>query len=858
MSPVRQRVFLLALLLPGFVCRPLSADEMELKDLPPATKIQVDFYRDIEPLFREKCHSCHGPQQQLSGLRLDNRQAALAGGNTGVDIKPGNSSDSKLIHRVAGLGKELRMPLNGEPLTAEQLGLLRGWIDQGAPWPESMSNTPPGSKSTRAKSTHWAFVAPQRPKLPKVKHSAWVRNPIDRFVLARLEKENITPSAEADRESLIRRVSLDLVGLPPSPQQVAEFLADTRSDAYEHLVDQLLESPHYGEKWARSWLDLARYADSDGYEEDRIRPNAWRWRHWVIEALNQNMSFDEFTIEQIAGDLLPNATLEQRVATGFHRNTLTNREGGVNREEFRTEQVIDRTATTGTVWLGLTLGCARCHDHKYDPISQKEFYQLSAFFNTAIEVDLEAPLPVERGPFLLRQPEFEKKRATLLQEFKVEQLQLEWEKKLKEAATHPGVDLGSDYQLNLLQVKTDGGEAILMLEPEKRTPRQKRILTDQFVRSAGFGELNTRLRALAEEYPRLTEAPTIAENLHPPKAHVLLRGNFLAPGIEVHPDVPGVLPRLWADPQPSRLTLARWLVSRDNPLTARVTMNRAWQEFFGRGLVDTPQDFGTRASPPTHPGLLDWLATEFMTNGWNVKKMHKLIVESATYRQSSNVRNDLESRDPDNKLLARQVRLRLPAELVRDVTLAASGLLNPTIGGRSIRPPEPAAATASNSNLNSKEGSDTERYRRGLYIHFQRRYPYPELVTFDAPDSMNSCPRRNRSTTPLQALTLLNDPVFFEAAQALAVRLLQEKIGDAGDRIGYAYQICLGRPPTSAEKERMMQYVQQRKELLEHKPESIEKIFPAKGLDGIDPSEAAVWVGVSRVLLNLEEFITRG
>jgi len=836
------------------------AEEIDSKNLPPATKIRVDFYRDIEPLLKEKCQSCHGPEQQLSGLRLDNRKAALAGGNSGIVIKPGDSADSRLIHLVAGLNEKLRMPLNGEPLTAEQIGSLRGWIDQGVAWPERTISaaSPSEAKSPRPKSKHWAFAAPQRPKLPKVKHSAWIRNSIDRFVLARLEKDNITPSGEADRETLIRRLSLDLVGLPPAPDQVDEFLADRRSDAYERLVDQLLESPHYGEKWARSWLDLARYADSDGYEEDRIRPNAWRWRHWVIEALNRNMPFDQFTIEQIAGDLLPNATLEQKVATGFHRNTLTNREGGVNREEFRTEQIIDRTATTGTVWLGLTLGCARCHDHKYDPISQKEFYQLSAFFNTAIEVDVEAPLPAERGPFLLRQAEFEKKRATLLDEFKVDQLQIEWEKKLKDAAAHPGVDLGSDYQLNLLQVKTDHGEEILMLAPEKRTPRQKRILTDQFVRSAGFGELNIRLKALAEEYPRLTEAPTITENPHPPKTHVLMRGNFLAPGIEVQPEVPAVLPRLPADPPHSRLTLARWLVSRDNPLTARVTMNRAWQEFFGRGLVDTPQDFGTRSSPPTHPELLDWLAVEFMENGWNVKKMHKLIVESATYRQSSSTRKDLESRDPDNRLLARQTRLRLPAELVRDVTLAAGGLLNPAIGGRSIRPPQPAGATSLNSSPKSNESEGPERYRRGLYILFQRRYPYPELVTFDAPDSLNTCPRRDRSTTPLQALTLLNDPVFFEAAQALAIRLLQEKAGDAGDRIDHAYRICLGRAPSSAEKKRMVQYLQERKELLEHKPESIDKIFPVKGLDGIDPSEAAVWVGVSRVLLNLEEFITRG
>lgn len=849
------RLLLSLALIQGSAGRLLPAQTVELEKLPPAAGVQVDFRRDIEPLLKEKCQSCHGPQQQLSGLRLDTRVAALAGGNSGAVIKPGNSQESRLIHLVAGLNKQVRMPMTGDPLTNEQVGLLRAWIDQGVLWPDdTLSSKPPSPAVTQqSRSKHWAFIPPQRPKQPRVKNSAWTRNPIDSFIIARLEKEGISPSAEADQETLIRRLSLDLVGLPPTPDQVAEFLADKRQDAYERLVDQLLASPHYGEKWARAWLDLARYGDSDGYEEDRIRPNAWRWRHWVIDALNRNMPFDQFTIEQLAGDLLPDATLEQKVATGFHRNTLTNREGGVNREEFRTEQVIDRTATTGSVWLGLTLGCARCHDHKYDPISQKDFYQLAAFFNTAKEVDLEAPLPVERGPFLLRQPEYEKKRATLLEEFKVAELQVEWEKKLRAAAAHPGVDLGSDYQLNLVQVKTDSGEETLMLPPEKRTAKQKRVLTDQFVRSSGFKELNARLNALAEEYPALTEAPTIAENPRPPKTQVLIRGNFLTPGIEVQPEAPAVLPRLPADPRRSRLTLARWLVSRDNPLTARVAINRVWQEFFGRGLVDTPQDFGLRSSPPTHPELLDWLAVEFMSTGWNVKRMHKLIVESATYRQFAHTRKDLESKDPDNKLLARQTRLRLSAELIRDTTLAASGLLNPAIGGKSIRPPQPAGVV-----LKWKESEGADRYRRGLYILFQRRYPYPELVTFDAPDSLNSCPRRDRSTTPLQALTLLNDPVFFEAAQALAVRLLQEKTLGTEERLVHAYRLCLGRAPKPEEKERMIQYLQQRKEMLTHRPDSIEKIFPAKTLDGVDPAEAALWIGVSRVLLNLEEFITRG
>ena len=853
-------LLILVPLLLGSVKGLLLAEETNPKSLAPAANIQVDFTRDIEPLLKDKCLSCHGPEQQLSGLRLDSRNATLAGGNSGAVIKPGNSADSRLIQLVAGLNKDMRMPMTGDPLTPEQVGLLRAWIDQGLAWPEPGESSKPNSVLTiqRSKIKHWAFVPPQRPKLPRVKNATWVRNPVDSFVLARLEKEGIQPSVEADRETLIRRLSLDLIGLPPTPEEVTEFLADQQANAYERVVDRLLDSPHYGEKWARSWLDLARYADSDGYEEDRIRHNAWRWRHWVIEAINRNMPYDEFTIEQIAGDLLPNPTLDQRVATGFNRNTLTNREGGVNREEFRTEQVVDRTATIGTVWLGLTLGCARCHDHKYDPISQKEFYQLYAFFNTATEVNFEAPLPVERGPFLLKQPEYEKKRATLLEEFKVAELQVEWEKKLRDAFAHPGVDLGSDYQLNLLQVKTDGGEEILMLDPEKRTPKQKRILTDQFIRSSRFNELNSRLNALAEEYPALTEAPGIAENPHPPRTHVLIRGNFLQPGIEVQPGTPTILPSLPPNQKLSRLTLARWLVSSDNPLTARVTMNRTWQEFFGRGLVDPPQDFGLRSSPPTHPELLDWLATEFISRGWDVKKMHKLLVMSATYRQSSNTRKDLDARDPDNKLLARQTRLRLPAELVRDVALAASGLLNPAIGGRSVRPPQPAGAAGMPPLTKWKESEGPDRYRRGLYIVFQRRYPYPQLVTFDAPDSLNSCPRRDRSTTPLQALTLLNDPVFFEAAQALAVRLLQEKKGEAEERIDYAYHLCLARSPRADEKERLMEYLHDRKKMLEQKPESIEKIFPAKSLEGIDPAEGALWIGISRVLLNLEEFITRG
>ncbi|MSO21662.1 MAG: DUF1553 domain-containing protein [Acidobacteria bacterium] len=819
--------------------------------LPPAAKIKVEFSKDIQPLLAEACQSCHGGQQQLGGLRLDSRAAALAGGKSGAVIKPGNSADSKLIHLVAGIQKDQVMPMTGQRLTAEQVGLLRAWIDQGIEWPTG----PKTNQST--KSQHWAFRPPQRPRIPRVKNRDWVKNPIDAFVFSKLESEGIKTSAETDRDTLIRRVSLDLTGLPPTPEEVSQFLADSCADAYERLVDHLLASPHYGEKWARQWLDLARYADSDGYEKDLVRPHAWRWRHWVIAALNRNMPFDQFTIEQIAGDLLPDAGIEQKVATGFNRNTLTNREGGVDKEEFRVEQVIDRVATVGTVWLGLTLGCARCHDHKYDPISQKEFYESYAFFNSSVEVNLDAPLPGELGPYLLRKPEYDKKREALLTEYKVKELQEEWEKDLREIVAHPGTNDKAESNLRGLLEVVDWGKEILLQDPKKRTPKQRKILTDHFVQ-AGFKELSTRLATLEEEYPGLTEAQTLDENPSPPKSHVLIRGDFRRHGVEVQPRAPAVLPPLPPDAPPSRLTLARWLVSENHPLTARVTVNRMWQEFFGQGLVLTSQDFGTRGDLPSHPELLDWLATEFVANGWNVKKMHKLIVQSAAYRQSSATRKDLESRDVDNRLLARQSRLRLPAELIRDSTLAVSGLLNPAIGGMSIRPPQPAGiAELSFRGRPWKESEGMDRYRRGLYIFFLRSIPYPQLATFDAPDSLSACSRRERSTTPLQALTLLNDPVFSEAARSLAVRVLQEKTGNVSEQLEHAFRLSLSRLPKPNEKNRLLKYYYQKKEMQERSPESIEKQFPAKDLEGIDTKEAAIWVGISRVLLNLDEFITR-
>jgi hypothetical protein len=808
---------------------------------------------------------------QMNGLRLDNRASLLSGGHSGAAIKPGNSAESRLILMVSGAIQGKLMPPAGDRLTPEQIGLLRAWIDQGASWTEESQAVPAKAAEQKQGKDHWAFLPPRRPGLPKVKNRKWIHNPIDNFVLNRLEVEKIKPSPEADKITLIRRVSLDLTGLPPTLQEVAAFVNDEGPNAYESLVDRLLDSPHYGEKWARHWLDLARYADSDGYEKDNARPYAWRYRDWVIHAFNQNMPFDQFTIEQIAGDLLPNPTIEQKVATGFQRNTLTNREGGVDREEFRVEQVIDRTSTVGAVWLGLTVGCARCHNHKYDPISQKEFYQLTAFFNSCIEANIETPEPGELGAYLQGRPEYDKKRKALLDEYKVAAVQADWEKQTREAGDHPGVNVPYDIAWDTISKMLDGGPEILRLDPSQRTQKQQDRLTDHFVRFYGIPagkeryeelklkELAEKLDKLAEEYPGLTEAQTIAVNPHPPVSHILIRGDYRQPGIEVQPGTLAILNPNPADPSPSRLTLARWLISKENPLTARVTVNRMWQEFFGRGIVETSEDFGTRAEAPTHPKLLDWLATEFMSD-WNVKRMHKLIVMSATYCQSSKSRPELESRDPYNKLLARQSRLRLPAELVRDETLAASGLLNPAVGGPSVRPPLPpgVADLSYGSGIKWKETRGADGYRRGLYIFFQRTTPYPQLMNFNAPNSLLTCSRRERATTPLQALNLLNDPVFFEAAQGLAVRLLKEPNDDISDRLEYAFKLCLSRAPTAQEKQRLVEFVQKQREMLSREPEAASKIFPATGLDGINATEAAVWVGVSRVLLNLEEFITRG
>ena len=843
--------------------------------LPPPANRQVEFSRDVQPLLEQKCHVCHGATQQMNGLRLDRPDAALKGGYSGPAILPGDSAKSRLIHFVAGAVEDKVMPPVGEKLSAAEIGILRAWIDQGADWPAEQTH----EDLNLDKKKHWAFQPIRQPPEPDVRNFSWARNPIDSFVLARLEAKRIEPSPEADKTTLVRRLYLDLIGLPPSAEEVAAFVSDKSPEAYEELVEHLLASRHYGEKWARPWLDLARYADTDGYSIDWSRPHAWRWRHWVIQALNRDMPFDQFTTEQIAGDLLPNASVDQHVATGFHRNTLWSTEGGVNPDELRNDAVADRANTVGMVWLGLTVGCARCHDHKYDPITQKEYYQLFAFFNTTHDVRIDAPLPGEAGPYARVRPEYERKREELLRNHCVAELQQEWEEMLLYALANPGKGKGleADLIVTVIGVVLEPGIRIIKTPPAQRTKREREALTNYFIWrlggevpmapnlftderlcECGFQELPDKLKELDAILPPLAQARTIAEAAEPKATHIHIRGDFRRKGVQVEPGTPALLPALKANGKQTRLDLARWLTHPVNPLTARVTVNRMWQEYFGRGLVRTSEDFGTQGEKPSHPKLLDWLASEFISHGWSMKQMHKLIVTSATYRQASMARPELAEIDPGNALLARQSRIRLPAELIRDSALEAAGLLTKTVGGRSIRPlqPEGVPEPRADDPEGWEDSQGPDRYRRGLYIKFRRKAPYPMLANFDAPDSYAACSRRGRSNTPLQALNLLNDPVFMDAARGLASRILSEEENTWADRLERAFMMALARKPTKQEADDFADIFKEQVSVLEGDPESTAKLFPEapKGTDAVD---AAAWVGVSRILLNLDEFITR-
>lgn len=819
---------------------------------------KISFNRDVMPILADQCFSCHGLDagQRQAGLRLDSRGSAIGELDSGATaIVPGDSGRSELWTRVASHDPELRMPPpdSGQSLSEAERQVLRRWIDQGAEY-----------------ETHWAFLPPQRHEPPVVQG---VSQPIDRWIRGRLAEAGIAPSPAADRATLIRRVSLDLTGLPPSPLEVDAFVNDARSDAYQRVVQRLLGSPHFGEHWARWWLDLAHYGDSDGFLQDFLRPVAWRYRQWVVEAFNRDMPFDLFTIEQLAGDLLPEGTVAQRMGTGFLRNTLNNREGGADLEEFRVQQVLDRTMTVGTTWLGLTVGCAQCHDHRYDPLSQREYYQLYAFFNNADEANFNAPLPGEQRPFAAAKEEYARQRAALLAPVAepLAELQADWERQLLYTEAHPGEDFAWERTLELLGLQwgQDLGEGqleglnIIKTPLEDRTPDQRDRLLDYFLQAAPdvysarlaelkVGELRSQLAALAKELPTVTRAPGMMKTPQPRTTYVHLRGEYLRRGDTVQPGTPEFLPPLTVEGEADRLDLARWLVSAEQPLTARVTVNRLWQQLFGRGLVYTSENLGIRGDRPSHPELLDWLALEFMQSGWSLKSILQQIVLSQTYQQSSQARPELSDIDPSNRLLARQARLRLSGEAVRDSGLAVSGLLSRALGGPSVKPPQPASVSQEGFSNEWEPSSGADRYRRGLYTFLQRTSPFAQFVTFDLPDTSHSCTRRERSNTPLQALNLLNDPVFVEMAQALAGRAQREAPGDDLQRLVHTYLLVLARPPSAAESDRMLNYLQQQREIFAHDSAAASQLLQEAPL-GCEPA----WIAVCSVLLNLDEFITR-
>ena len=1000
-----------------------------------------DFKRDIEPIFSQRCHHCHGPGQASGGLRLDQRESALKGGASGPAIVPGDSSASRLIQMVSGTGGMI-MPLQGDPLNADLIRLLRAWIDEGASWPAE--NDGAGAGLQAGANGHWSFQEIRASAVPATRNPDWVRNPIDSFVLEALETRGLQPSSRASRETLVRRLHLDLLGLPPTPAEVEAFVNDPLPNAYERLVRHLLASAHYGERWARHWLDLARYADSDGFEKDGVRPHAWRYREWVIEAINRDLPYDRFVIEQMAGDLLPDAGIEQRVATGFHRNTLTNREGGVDKEQFRIEQIVDRTNTTASVFLGLTMACAQCHDHKYDPLSQQEYYELFAFLNEAEEKNIPATLEPEKAAYWRAKREWDLRQEMLIGKMEAERTPLEeelapkladWEARnpypllgqwqvldpvsftttdSKEAElvkqedgsllarganpahnnykvevtsslagitafrievlkdptlpnSGPGRAAQGEFALSEVGIEAstgeegkepqkleidsavalqelDGFEVSRAVDGEEVTgwspggldgPNHNRQIAVILKKDAGsssgttfhfkleqrLGDHRTmgrfRLSATAaprellqslvpidvervlavaardrsdeqtallldyavDQQPRMREwhaaleghhkampqvpetlAQTIAQNPEPPKTHIHVRGDFLRKGRQVMPGTPGVLPPMrWRGERPDRLDLARWIVDPSNPLTGRVEVNRIWEKLFGRGLVATSDDFGTRGEKPSHPELLDWLTREFVNLGWSRKDLIETIVLSSTYQQSSQVDPELLKTDPNNVWLSRQSRFRVESEVTRDLFLAVGGLLERRVGGRSIRPPLPedVAKVGYSSGVKWPESQGTDKFRRGLYIHFQRTVPYPMLMTFDSPDSNTACIRRTRSNTPLQALTLLNDHVFVDCARSFARKITSEVKSTDEDRLRYAFRRALAREPDPVEMSVLTKLLDDQEQVFAAGEGSAAKVagpgFPGE----LSQEQAAAWTTVARTILNLDEFVTR-
>jgi hypothetical protein len=749
----------------------------------------IDFNRDVRPILSNNCFQCHGPDEKArkAKLRLDARDDALA------VLTPGKPETSELLRRVTSGNAEEAMPpaKTGKKLTAREIDTLSKWIKDGANY-----------------SAHWSYVKPVRPAVPVVQSpKVPVRNPIDAFIFARLQKEGLTPQPEADKYALVRRVALDLTGLPPTPDEVEAFIKDDSPQAYEKLVDKLLAKPAYGEHWARFWLDLARYADSAGYADDPPR-TIWKYRDYVINAFNANTRFDQFTVEQLAGDLLPNPTTGQLVATAFHRNTLTNSEGGTNDEEFRNVAVVDRVNTTFTIWMGTSMACAQCHTHKYDPLFQKEFFQVFAFFNNTADADR----PDESPTLPFWTPELLNRKAEL------DSLVIDLEDLLK-----------------------------------KKQPAEWKAERD-------------RLAALKKEqaaFKPATSVPIMKEltGAARRKTRIQFRGNFMDLGDEVTEGTPGAFHAFPKDAPKNRLEFAKWLMSAENPLTARVIANRFWEQIFGTGIVRTSEEFGTQGELPSHPELLDWLAVELQTD-WDIKRFLKLLVMSAAYRQSAKVTPELFERDPENRLLARGPRVRLTAEMVRDQALAAAGLLSPKMLGPSVKPPQPnlGVNAAFGGAIDWQPSPGEDRYRRGVYTTWRRSNPYPSMSTFDAPNRDTCVVRRTRTNTPLQALVTMNDPVYVEAAQALARRTIETGGATTAEKATFAFRACLIRPPSDAEVQRLVKLYDDAKAKFAKDPAKAKEFAtnPLGALPrGVDTTDAAAWTVVANVLMNLDEMLMK-
>ena len=948
---------------------------------------KTQFSRDIRPIFAKHCFACHGLDRvaRKADLRLDERKFAVDSGA----IVPGNAAESELLARITSTDPDVIMPPpeTGHKLTAEQIKDLKNWIETGAEYQR-----------------HWSFIVPQKAELPGKADGPWAESAVDRFVLDRLQQSGLQPSPPADRAILLRRVALDITGLPPTAQQRRQFMADQSPTAYESLVDRLLDRESYGEHWARMWLDLARYADTKGYEKDRHR-DIWRYRDWVIDAFNGDMPFDQFTIEQLGGDLLPERTDDQILATAFHRNTMTNDEGGTDNEEFRVAAVKDRVDTTMQVWMGLTMGCAKCHSHKYDPISIRDYYSLLAYFNQTQDTDNEGPFhptPTAEQAQQLADLSAQAQKATELSAQRPDDFADQfdaWKQGLKERPlwqplsllefkSEAGVEMRQDDQARLIasgeRPEKDTWQISFELPELQDEDTYTSLRIEYFPQAVGGGDWvdrNVAVRELTVELvqpdgtletrkmknPRATfsqrgwkvaaaldgkpevgwglspkftdpqvalfdfEAPirggvlkitleqqhggglllarsrfsisrnpvswlraelqpametTFAEAVFPetirrrkalevakkrlqdfqqriPKTPVMFdldekrlrktrihdRGNFLDQTDEVTPSVLGAFGRMPVDAPANRLGVARWLVQADNPLTARVTVNRIWARIFGIGLVETEEDFGTQGMLPSHPGLLDWLAVDFREQGWSIKRLIKTIVMSKTYRQSAAVSEQRLAIDPRNRLLSRGPRFRLSAEMVRDQALAVSGLLASKLGGPSVMPPQPPGiwkSTYSGEKWKNAEGPD--RYRRGLYTYLKRTSPYPAMTTFDAGSGEVCQIRRIRTNTPLQALVTLNDVAFLEAAAALAKRM-ESSSQALDDRVAAGFQMVLVREPEDAEIDRLVALY----DALENEMSQGQDLLDAANVDAGDPR----LVVVASVLLNLDETLTK-